>query len=150
MLVPMSTVTLREVTRETLRDVLRLKVSPEQTRIVADNATSSAQAHFSEEAWFRAVYADEVPVGFVMLEDQPAKPEYFLWRFMIGIEHQHKGYGHQALACLVEHVRTRPGATELLTSVVEGEGSPRPFYEAFGFVSTGEVDDGELILRYTL
>ena len=146
----MSNVTLREVTRETLRDVLRLKVAPEQTSFVANNAVSIAQAHFSPEAWFRAIYADETPVGFLMLSDKPEKPEYFLWRFMLGVEHQRKGYGHQALARLVEHVRTRPGATELLTSVVEGEGGPRPFYEAFGFVSTGTVEDGELVLRYAL
>ena len=146
----MSTVTLREVTSKTLRDVLKLKVTPQQTDFVADNATSIAQAHFAEEAWFRAIYAGEVPVGFAMLSDEPAKPEYFLWRFMIGAEHQGRGYGRDALALLAEHVRGRPGATELLASVVEGEGGPLPFYESFGFVSTGEYDDGELILRYGL
>jgi len=150
MLDPMSSVTLREVTRETVRDVLRLEVSPEQTRFVANNAVSIAQAHFSPEAWFRAIYADDEPVGFLMLSDKPEEPEYFLWRLMLGVEHQGKGYGQQALELLVEHVRGRPGATELLTSVVQEEGSPQPFYEAFGFVSTGLVEDGELVLRYTL
>ncbi len=146
----MSTVTLREVTSENLPDVLKLKVTPQQAGFVSDNATSIAQAHFAEEAWFRAIYAGEVPVGFAMLSDEPAKPEYFLWRFMIGAEHQGRGYGRDALALLVEHVRGRPVATELLTCVVEGEGGPLPFYESFGFVSTGEYDAGELILRYRL
>lgn len=146
----MSDVTLREVTRETLRDVLRLEVSPEQRGFVANNAASIAEAHFSPEAWFRAIYAGEEPVGFLMLSDKPEEPEYFLWRLMVGAEHQGRGYGRRALERLVEHVRGRPGATELLVSVVQEEGSPQPFYEAFGFASTGVVEDGELVLRYAL
>jgi diamine N-acetyltransferase len=51
---------------------------------------------------------------------------------------------------LVEHVRARPGARELLTSAVPGEGGPRPFYESTGFIATGDVDDGEEVLRLTL
>ena len=146
----MSKVTLREVTRQTLRAVLRLEVSADQTRFVASNAVSIAEAHFSPDAWFRAIYADEEPVGFLMLSDKPEEPEYFLWRLMLGAEHQGRGYGRRALELLVEHVRGRPGATELLTSVVQEEGNPQPFYEAFGFVSTGVLDDGELVLRYAL
>lgn len=146
----MSDVTLREVTRETLRDVLRLEVSPEQRGFVANNAASIAEAHFSPEAWFRAIYAGEEPVGFLMLSDKPEEPEYFLWRLMVGAEHQGRGYGRRALERLVEHVRGRPGATELLVSVVQEEGNPQPFYEALGFASTGVVEDGELVLRYAL
>ena len=75
---------------------------------------SIAEAHFEPKAWFRAIYAGEDPVGFVMLYDDPEKPEYYLWRLMIAGEHQRKGYGREALRLLVEHVRARPGARELL------------------------------------
>ena len=143
-----SVVTLREITRETLGAVLALKVAPEQERFVANNAVSIAQAHFYPDvAWFRAVYADETPVGFIMLEDNPSKPEYFLWRFMMDARYQRYGFGRRAIELLVEHVRTRPGATELFTSCVPGEGSPGPFYERLGFVYTGREDDGELVMR---
>jgi diamine N-acetyltransferase len=77
-------VTLREVTKETLFGVLRLKVSPEQERYVAPNAVSIAEAHFSPDlAWFRAIYSGETPVGFVMLAADEPRAHYFLWRFMI-------------------------------------------------------------------
>ena len=56
-------VTLREITRETVRDVCRLEVGPGQGQFVASAAVSIAEAHFSPEAWFRAIYAGEVPVG---------------------------------------------------------------------------------------
>ena len=143
-------VTLREITEETLRPILRLSVREDQNMMVADNATSIAQAHFSKYAWFRAIYADETPVGFLMLYDDPEKPEYFLWRLMIDAEHQHRGYGRQAVERLIDYVRTRPNASELLVSAVPVEGGPTPFYESMGFRLTGEVEDGEEVLSLPL
>lgn len=144
-------VSLREVTKETLRDITRLKVSPGQERLVATNAESIAEAYFSPGvAWFRAVYADDTPVGFVMLEDDAAKEHYYLWRFMIDARYQRGGIGRRALELLFEYVRTRPGARALYTSCVPGEGSPGPFYEKMGFVYTGEEDEGELVMRREL
>lgn len=145
-----SPVSLREITAESVRDVCRLQVGLHQRGFVAPNAVSIAQAHFSPHAWFRAVHAGEVAVGFMMLHDEPAKPEYFLWRFMIAASHQGKGFGKQALDLLVAHVRTRPGARELLTSYVPGPGSPGPFYLKAGFEETGREDEGERVLRMPL
>jgi diamine N-acetyltransferase len=145
------TVELREITSDTLREILRLKVAPEQEQFVANNAVSIAQAYFEREtAWFRGIYLDDTPVGFVMLEDNPDKQEYFLWRFMIDARYQGRGIGWRALERLVEHVRTRPGATELGVSCVPGDGSPCPFYEKFGFRYTGEKDEDELVMKLAL
>ncbi len=144
-------VSLREITKDTLRSILKLSVSPQQQGFVASNAVSVAQAYFDrEKAWFRAVYADDTPVGFVMLSDDPEKPEYCLWRFMIDQRYQRLGFGRQAIGLLIDHVRTRPGATHLLTSCVPGDGTPIPFYERLGFVQTGEKDEEELVLRLEL
>lgn len=144
-------VTLREVTRETLYDILLLKVTPEQERFVSPNEVSIAEAHFSPEvAWFRAIYYGETPVGFLMLRDEESKAHYYLWRFMIDARYQGSGVGRRAMELLFEHVRTRPGATALWTSVVEGEGGPGPFYERLGFVYTGTEDEGELVMRRDL
>ena len=144
-------VTLREITRDTVRTITDLKVAPQQTGFVATNAESIAQAYFDRDvAWFRAVYADEIPVGFIMLEDDAANQDYFLWRFMIDAHYQGHGYGRRALELLVEYVKTRPGAKALMTSCVPGDGSPCSFYERLGFVPTGEVDEGEIVLRLAL
>jgi diamine N-acetyltransferase len=147
-----STVSLREITSESLRPILRLKVFPEQEKYVASNAVSIAQAYFHRDnAWFRAIYADETPVGFLMLDDRPDEASYFLWRFMIDARYQKFGYGKRALELLINHVRTRPNAKELGVSCVpEGEGSPCPFYEKMGFVYTGEEDEGELVMKLKL
>ncbi len=143
-------VTLREITRATLGQILALDVAPDQRAMVATNAKSLAQAHFHPEAWYRAIYAGEVPVGFLMLEQRPEEQEYTLWRLMIDAGHQRKGYGTDALRLAIDHVRALPGATELLTSHVERPGNPGPFYESLGFVYTGDVDGDERIMRLLL
>ena len=151
-----ATVTLREITGEMVRDVIALKVRPEQERYVAPNAVSIAEAHYHHQAWIRAIYADEVPVGFVMLHDENLRDEpeiedfYALWRFMIDGEHQGKGYGSRAVGLVVEHVKANPNATELYTSYVPGRYSPERFYLKVGFEHTGRRVHGEPEMRLGL
>jgi diamine N-acetyltransferase len=143
-------VSLRPITRDNARAITRLKVAPDQEQFVASNAVSLAQAHFEKYAWHRAIYADETPVGFIMLYDNPAEAEYFLWRLLVDQRYQHMGFGRQAIALLIDYVKTRPGATELKVSHGEGEGSPAPFYASLGFEYTGDKIDDELIMRLPL
>ncbi|MFH1312351.1 MAG: GNAT family N-acetyltransferase [Candidatus Eisenbacteria bacterium] len=145
-----SSVTLREITADTVRVICGLSVTEVQTQFVAANALSIAQAYFSKCAWFRAIYADETPVGFVMLYDDTKKPEYFLWRLMIDQRYQGMGFGRKALEHLIEYVKTRPGATVLLTSIHVAEGSPQGFYERMGFKLTGDWEEDEALMRLRL
>jgi diamine N-acetyltransferase len=149
---PIKIVTLQEVTKENLDDILDLKVTNEQENFIASNSVSIAQAHFYPEVtWFRAIYTDETPVGFVLLDDDPVNSYYALWRFMIDARFQRCGFGKRAFELVIEYVKTRPGAKVLSTSCVPGEGSPEEFYKKMGFTSTGEMDeDGELIMQYEL
>lgn len=147
----MPEITLREITKDNLRAVLRLEVREDQRQFVADNRSSLAQAYVHPEAWPRAIYADDVPVGFVMLSVDTEKHEYYVWRFLVGAEHQGKGYGRAAMGAVVEHVRTLPEAKELVLSFVPKPGNPQPFYESLGYVLTGEEDeDGEKLMRLVL
>jgi diamine N-acetyltransferase len=145
-----SAITLKEITSETVRVICDLSVRDDQIKFVAPNAVSIAQAYFSRHAWFRAIYADDTPVGFLMLEDQPEKPEYYLWRFMIDHRYQGLGFGSRAMGLLIEYVKSRPNATELITSVLQEEGGPQGFYEKLGFELTGEYEEGEAILQLRL
>jgi diamine N-acetyltransferase len=149
---PPARVSLREVTEQTVVKICKLSdtLTAPQSKMVAPNALSIAQAHFSHYAWFRAIYADETPVGFIMLYDNPDEPEYFLWRLMIAAPHQGKGYGRQAMEHLIAYVRTRPNAKELLVSCGEGEGSPEGFYRTLGFERNGEMEEDEVVLSLAL
>lgn len=136
-----SKISLREITRDTFFGICQLSVAPEQKLCIDTVAESLAEANFYDSAWFRAVYADDVAVGFVMLDDRPSESKYYLWRFMIDARYQGMGFGRKAMELLIEHVRTRPNATELMTSVMQIEGGPQGFYERVGFKLTGEYGD---------
>jgi len=147
-------VTLREVTRHNI-DALTKMDAGDGGKQVASNARSMAQAAVYGEAWPRAIYAGDEPVGFVMLHDPglvpaPEEPEYFLWRLMIDKAHHRRGYGHAAMRLLIDHVRTRPHGGELLTSIVEPAPQLLAFYGGLGFVRTERVIDGEQVLRLAL
>jgi diamine N-acetyltransferase len=149
---PYDEVSLQPITEDTVWGICQLSDTLTEPRknFVATNAVSLAQAHFNKHAWFRAIYAGQAPVGFMMIVDDDETPEYFLWRFMIAEPYQGRGYGRQAIQRLVEYVRTRPGARELLVSCGEGEGSPKAFYLKQGFVPTGKVIDEETVLHMAL
>ena len=142
------TVTLRDITKDNLHDILHLHVAPHQEQFVASNAVSLAEAHFEPDLpWFRAIYAGDVPVGFLMLEYDREHDSYNLWRFMIDAQHQGQGYGRQALELLFAHVKTLPGTGGLFVHCLPGAGGPGPFYEKLGFVYTDEEEGGGRWMR---
>ena len=156
-------VSLREITKATARAILFLDVNAEQAGLVAPNAVSIAQAHFAPEAWFRAIYADETPVGFAMLEDwsqvtasereehlHHGKPYVYLWRFMIDARYQGMGFGEQALTQLINYAASRPGAATMLLSFVPNTHNPEAFYLRHGFARTGEMDGNEVVMARAL
>jgi diamine N-acetyltransferase len=149
-------VTLREITAETVRAVIKLSVTEYQNRFVAPNAVSLAQALFAPDAWYRAIYLGEEPVGFVMLSDDsllepmPANPEIGVWRFMVDAKHQRKGIGRVAMLLVIEHVRSKGIFKKLKLSYVPGEGGPEPLYLSLGFRPTGELDEREVVMELPL
>ncbi|MFN7780022.1 MAG: GNAT family N-acetyltransferase [Betaproteobacteria bacterium] len=150
---PPPTVTLREITADTVRAVIRLNVADGQDRFVAPNAVSLAQALFSPEAWYRAIYAGDELAGFVMLADEslcspaPAVPKAVVWRLMIDARFQRRGIGRAAMQRIIEHVRAKGIFRTLQLSYVPGPGCPEPFYLSLGFRHTGRIDDGEVVLE---
>jgi GNAT superfamily N-acetyltransferase len=122
---------------------------------VADSIEEAAKQP-DGSPWYRAVYADGMPVGFVMLSWNvtPRPPDiigpWFLWKLIVDERHQGRGIGRAIVQHVVALIRAA-GATELLTSHVIGVGGPDGFYERLGFVPTGSFDpEGERILRLDL
>ena len=141
---------LREITKETVKSILALKVAEGQEDLVGDNGDSLAQALFDEKAWYRGIYAGEEPVGFAMLSIDREKPEFYLWRFMIDAGQQGKGYGKRAIELIIEEVSSQPEAKELTLHVMDLPHSAVAFYEALGFKLTGEKDDDELVMSLSM
>src|ERR1700704_5027106 len=121
-------VSLREITAETVRQITSLSVRADQERFVASSAVSLAQALFSQEAWYRAIYVAESSAGFVMLRDEslraapPPTPQVALWRFMIDSKFQRQGIGAAALQQVITYVKSKALFSSLTTSYVPGPG----------------------------
>src|SRR5688572_541068 len=149
---------LREVTAANRDDVAAIHAGPAEGRFVSSVADSIEEAaeHPEGSPWYRAVYLEGEPVGFVMLswDVTPQPPDiigpWFLWKLIVDESHQRRGIGRAIVREVVRLIRAE-GATELFTSHVVAEGGPDGFYERLGFVPTGAFDpQGERILRLDL
>jgi diamine N-acetyltransferase len=147
-------ISLRPVDDANREAVEALAVTPAQTPFVSSVRDSLREA--AEEPGARAlpwaIYDDETPVGFVMIADEVDSPEYiarYLWKLLVDARFQRRGIGTATLDLIVEYFRSR-GAGMMWTSAGEGEGSPLPFYERYGFRRTGAVHGGEILLSLDL
>jgi len=153
-----SLVTLKRITRMNLNLILSLRPKPRQRGLVASNAYSIAQAHFTRGVWFRAIYLENTPIGFVMLRDNSLKykhitskdPTIYLWRFMIDGRYQNKGYGKKAMKLIIKYAKSRPNAKEMTLHHEIAKGNAGEFYERLGFEHTGKILNGELEMKLKL
>lgn len=150
-------VELVEIDSHNARSFEGLRTHKSQERFVASVQASYADALFPEVVdgaplvpWLRGIVADGVPAGFVMMAEVTAtNPEPYLWRFLVDRLHQGRGVGRVALEQVVTHCCDWE-ADSVRTSWAEGPGSPRRFYEQFGFEPTGELVAGEIEARLDL
>ncbi len=143
-------IALCKITGKTVMSICDLHVSEAQRKFVAPNAISIAQASFSKSEWFRAVYAGDTPIGFVMLAEMPERGRHFLWRLMIDARYQGKGYGRRAMGLVIRHVKRNSKAKALYLSVRRETGGAEGFYKRLGFEFTGRMEDDEHVMKLGL
>ena len=142
---------LRDITKKNLFSIIDLNVREDQKDQVASNSVSIAQAHYSKSAWFKGIFNNDIAVGFVMLDLIKEENKCFLWRFMIDEKHQGKGYGKLALNQVIDWVRSLEAFEEIRTSYVPTKNGADGFYEKFGFIETGKLEDSnEIGMEYSL
>ncbi len=142
-------ITLRDITSENWREVTRLKLGEGQEHFVAPNWYSIIQSHF-EGGVAKAIYADEIVVGFtwyLLLED---KRHAYINRLMTGLEYQGKGYGRGAMALIIADCKAQPFVDTILISFEPENAVARKLYESLGFEDTGELDEDEMVFKMTV
>ena len=149
-------INLREITSKNLKSIIDLNVKEDQKDYVASNSVSIAQGHYSKSAWFKGIFNDDRPVGFVMLDLIEEEYKCFLWRFMIDRKYQGKGFGKIALTQVIDFVRSLNLYTYIATSYVPAENGAGGFYKNFGFIESEEItkefgieDSDEIGMKYT-
>ena len=152
---------LEAINGKNVWDILKLRVSDMQKNFVATNDVSIIEAYVAithhGQAYPFGIYDDDTPVGFCMIgfgvdddwEDAPdiAKNNYNLWRFMVDVRYQGKGYGKAAMKRITNFIASEPcGPAEYCWLSYEPENiAAKTLYSSFGFAETGKWDGDEMI-----
>lgn len=138
-------VTLRKIDEDNFDAVVRLEVAPEQKRYLASNAYSLAQCWLyreAEDTFPCAICADDVPVGFLLIDADFEERSVCIWRIMIDRMHQGKGYGTEALRIALDMAR-ESGRFDYAELDCEADNqAAERVYRRLGFVPTGNVNHG--------
>lgn len=150
---------LEKVTWDTYYKVIKLRVSKEQKKYVANNKTSLAHAFLTSSkgcpVYAFAIYNNNKVVGFIQLvydndwtgyerenwlsseayNQIKGKYYYCIWRFMIDKKYQNRGYGKEAISKALEFIKTYPDgpAEYVILSYDSSNEVGKKLYYSFGF-----------------
>ena len=143
-------ISLRPITRDNFEECCNLEVTETQQEFVASNTYSLAESKFFPEFVPLAIYNEDVIVGFLMYgrDDLDGELVWMLLRFMIDYRFQGKGYGRAALQLFIDYIRSKTGCRVLYTSIIPGNNIAQNLYSSLGFEERGDLEDGELVLRF--
>ena len=142
-------ISLREVTKENWVQCIKLKLAPEQEGLVASNADSIAESKFEPHYVPRAIYNNEQVVGFLMYCPEIETEEknlYWLFRFMVDIEHQRQGIGRAALELALNEI-SQNNCSKVNIIYSPKNSVAAKLYESFGFKQVGIAEDGDIIVQ---
>ena len=140
------TITLRPLTADNWIECIYLTVTPEQEGLVWPNANSIAQFHFEPSCVPLIIYHDENMVGFTMYDTA----DNMILRLMIDQRYQRRGYGRAAMRLLLERLEQEFAHPTVSVSFVPGNTVAERLYLSLGFQHTGEIEDGEIVVRRDL
>ena len=143
-------VSLREITPENFKECINLKVADAQATFVAPNVMSIAQAKIYPTANPLAIYDNNEMVGFVMFGFDTDDKRYYLVRLMIDEKFQGKGYGKAATLEVIERMKQIEDCKEIYLSFVPENTGAEKLYKNVGFERTGELNEGEIVMRYVI
>jgi diamine N-acetyltransferase len=139
-------INLRQITNENFWDVISLKVGKDQN-FVTSNAISIAQSKVEPSLIPLAIYHEQILVGFLLYGIDPDDGNYWIVRLMIDEKFQKNGYGTSAMQTIIEEIKKDKSHHKILISTNSKNSVGLNLYKKLGFISTGEIIDGEEVLE---
>lgn len=139
----------KAITEENFEAIIQMK-RPENEHFVASNAYSLAQAWLYRDAndvYPFAIYHNEMPVGFMMLDEDLEERCLVIWRLMFPVEQQNNGYGTQAIKKIVQLAKDSGKYDFMIIDYSPENKIAKHVYEKLGFKPTGEINNDEIILK---
>jgi len=110
---------------------------------VASNALSIVQSVF-ETGWItKGIEVEDKLIGFAMYGFDGETSNYWICRLMIDHTAQGKGYGKEAIGLILEEIKQMEGCDAIYLSTEPENEKAIKLYESFGFVKTGQINEGE-------
>jgi len=145
-------INFRAITEDNFDAIIRMK-RPDDEHFVASNAYSLAQAWLYRDAgdvYPFAIYDDDLPVGFMMLDEDIDEKCLIIWRIMFPVENQNKGYGTAAIREIIRLAKDSGKYDFLLIDYAPDNKIAEHVYTKLGFKPTGVFEHGEYELRLDL
>ena len=142
-------INFRRITEDNFSVIMNMK-RPEEENFVAANAYSLAQAWLyrdNNDVYPFAIYDDDNPVGFMMLDEDLEERCLIIWRIMFPEKNTGKGYGTEAVELIVRLARESGKYDFMILDCAPENYRARHVYEKVGFKATGEIEHGEEIFR---
>ena len=89
-------------------------------------------------------------VGFCAFGKNPEDGSAWIARFMVGQQHQRRGFGQEGLRVLIDHMRKAYTGPSIFLDIEPENVAGLGLYKAAGFVDTGKSQGQSQILRLDL
>ena len=144
---------LETINRSNWRKATFITTDPERKcpldeQWVTSTAFSIVQSVYEPEWVSRLIYDDDQLIGFVFYGMWSEKKAPLLCRYTIDVAHQGKGYGQQALPVIIREMVEKYQTRCIYLTLEESNTRAVHIYRKFGFVPTGEEDEGESVYVY--
>lgn len=143
-------ISLREVTEDIKKDVMRIQVKETQSGYIETVEACLAEAAVCRQYKPVGLYLEESIVGFAMYGFFPEEGEQgraWMDRLVIDASFQGKGLGTIMLEALIERLKMEYDCEEVYLSVYEDNVVAIRMYEKAGFCFNGERDgNGEKVM----
>lgn len=115
---------------------------------VAPNIKSLEKAEQEQTSKPYGIYAGKKMVGFTLFDEEPYPNDGYYWiiRLMIDERYQKNGYGRAALIEIINRLQQKQNQTKIRISHVPENIVVNKLYKDLGFVETGEIIGGEIVL----
>lgn len=142
-------VNLKKISEDNFYQILKIKM-PDDQRFVAPNVYSLAEAWLYPSARPFGVYDDDRIIGFLMLDWDEEEKDLGIWRLMIALDQQNKGYGQQVIRLVIEMAKENGKFVSVSLDYEPDNKVGEHVYYKLGFRPTGEIDEGEIVMKLDL
>ncbi|MGE7929915.1 GNAT family N-acetyltransferase [Lysinibacillus xylanilyticus] len=143
-------ISLRLIDQSNWEACIQLKPKQEQEGFIASNLYSIAESKFLPHMKIKAIYCEEMLIGFAMYGIDSDDGNYWIYRFMIDEQFQGRGHGKSAMNLIIKDIQSNDDHTNVIWLGYQPENEQgRKLYARVGFEESGMAPWGEMLAKYS-